>query len=351
MTKKTFARIAALVLSVTLLCSGCAASDVIKSTFSFDTDAYDPAVEMAADALQKTLAEENLEAEGFTYSVFSDGTAVVTGYTGTQTVLSVPETLDGHTVIALENKALYNSKLTELILPDTLQYVGNFAAMYCTELEKVTFGRDIQKIGVSAFESAGDNTKSEGKGKLKTLVWNGAPEIIAEKAFQYNHLLDEIVLPDGVREIGEWAFAKCFGAKRIVLGEGLETIGDHAFLKCRSVEEIVIPNSCKVIETSAFYQCRSAKTLTLGTGLEVLKKGAFEECASLKTVHLPDGVKTMEPYVFYNCTGLTACVMGNPEIMEKDIFSGDAQLTVVAPAGGSAEQYAAQNNIAFQPAE
>ncbi len=346
MAKKITSVLLVLVLAVSALLCGCS-KETILNALSIDTDTYDPATEMVAEVLGKTVTQTGLVSGDFTYTLFSDGTAAVTAWSGTDDALRIPETLDGHTVVALENKALYKAQMTELILPDTLEAVGNFAAMYCDKLEKVTFGKSIRNIGVSAFESEGDDTKSEGKGSLTTVVWNGAPEIIREKAFYYADKLTEIALPAGVKTIENWAFAKCFSADKILLGEGLETIGDHAFLKCRAVKEISVPGTCKTVETSAFYQCVSAEKLTIGEGVETLQKGAFEECSSLKSVTVPDSVQTMEPYIFYNCTALETCKMGSPAVMEKDIFTGDPAVTVLAPAGSTAETYAAENKLAF----
>ncbi|MGN0555451.1 MAG: leucine-rich repeat protein [Candidatus Fimenecus sp.] len=346
MAKKITAVLLVLVLGLAVLFCGCT-TDTILNALSIDTDTYDPATETVDTVLGKTVTQTGLVSGEFTYTLFADGTAAVTAWSGTDGVLNIPDTLDGHTVVALENKALYKAQMTELVLPDTLEVVGNFAAMYCDKLEKVTFGKNIRNIGVSAFESEGDDTKSEGKGSLTTIIWNGAPEIIREKAFYYADKLSEIALPAGVKTIENWAFAKCFSADKILLGEGLETVGDHAFLKCRAAKEISIPDSCKTVETSAFYQCVSAEKLTIGEGVETLQKGAFEECSSLKSVTVPDSVQTMEPYIFYNCSSLETCKMGSPATMEKDIFTGDTAVTVLAPAGSTAETYAAENGIPF----
>lgn len=362
MKKRVTSVLLVLMLCLSVVFCGCSKEDVLHA-LAIDTDTYDPALEMVSTVLGKTVKEEGLTSGDFTYLVFEDGTAAITAWhndivppeKNEETektdpfvlVLEIPETLDGHTVVALENKSLYKAYMTELILPDTVEVVGNFAAMYCTELQKVTFGKNIRNIGVSAFESEGDNTKSEGKGKLTTLVWNGAPEIIREKAFCYDDKIAEIVLPAGVKIIENWAFAKCYAADKIILGEGLETIGDHAFLKCTSAKEIVLPNTCKTVETSAFYRCSAAETLIIGEGVETLQKGAFEECVSLKSVVVPNSVKTMEPYIFYNCTALESCKIGSPEIMEKDIFTGAEHIVVTAPSGSTAEAYAHANQIQF----
>lgn len=345
MTKKIIAVIIGLTLILSVALCGCSA-DGILNALSIDTDTYDPATETVADMAGKTVSKSDIKSGDFTYTLYSDGTASITKYSGSDTVLSIPAEIDGNTVIGLENKALYESKITELILPDTLEIIGNFAVLHCEKLEKVTFGKGIKVIGVSAFESEGDNTKSLGKGSLKTIVWNGAPERIGEKAFLFNDKLTEIVIPDGVKTIEEWAFAKCYGADKIILGDGLEFIGDHAFLKCHAVKEVSIPGSCKTIDVSAFYQCSSIEKLTLGDGIETLKKGAFEECSSLTEVTVPDSVTVMEAYIFYNCSDLRSCTLGaSVASLGKDIFTGDENVTVIAPAGSAAEQYAKEKGI------
>lgn len=347
-TRKIIAAIALIVTMSVLFCS-CSTGDLLRLFGMEEIDTYDPTTEMAADILGKTVSQENLQSGDFTYTVYSDGTASVTAYTGTSEKVEIPSQIDGHTVVALDNKALYdNDQIKELVLADTVQVVGNSAAMYCANLEKVTFGKEIKHIGVSAFESEADDTNGVGGGSLKEIVFNGAPEIICEKAFYYADDLTEIVLPEGVKEIGPWAFAKCTGAERIIIGDGLETMGDHAFHKCKGAKEVRIPGSCKTVEVSAFYQCISLEKLTLEEGIETLRKGAFEECSALKTVTLPSSIKTMEPYIFYNCESLTECYADSPETLEKDLFTGDDNVTIIAPAGSSLETYASENDIAFQ---
>ena len=349
MKKKIIAIILCCFVFSIMLC-GCSAKEILNA-FSIDVgDTYDPAMEKVADMLGKTVAETGKTDGAYTYSVYDDGTAVITAYSGDGGVIEIPSQLGSHTVIGVENKSFYeNEKITELILPESLEAVGNYAFMYCKNLEKVTFGKNIKIIGVSAFESNGDDTKNEGKGSLKTLVFNGAPEKICQQAFYYDDKLTEIVLPDGVKTVENWAFAKCFNADKIILGDGLEKIGDHAFLKCRAAKEVVIPDSCKLIETSAFYQCRSVEKLVIGNGVETLEKGAFEECSALTEVVLPESLKTMEPYIFYNCTGLKTCTGGNGlEVMEKDIFDGAPEVKVVAVSGSVLAEYAENHNITLE---
>lgn len=300
-----------------LLCgllAGCSADSVLR-LLSIDTDTYDPATEMIADIADKTVEKTDCVSGAYVYTLYTDGTAAITKYTDTDTdagglVLTLPDTLDGHSVVALENKAFYKLKINTIVFPASIAYIGNYACMSCEGLQKIVFEGTPQSIGVSAFESSFDPDKKtkDDKGKeISTpgaaleIVWNGAPDVIREKAFYNCVRLREIVIPAGCREIGAWAFAKCYDADKILLGEGLAEIGDHAFLKCRAAKSVSIPGTCKTVGISAFYQCVSLTELTLGEGVETLQKGAFEECLALANVTLPASLQTIEKYAFYNC--------------------------------------------------
>lgn len=350
MMMKKIKKISALIALALVMCflfTGCEGiGSIILSALSLDVKTEDPATIMVADIAGKTEKSSGNVSGDYKYTVYTDSTVCITAYTGKDSCLSLPAEIDGMPVIGLENKALMkNETITELIFPDSLEVIGNYAVMYCDNLEKVTFGRNIAHIGVSAFEG----TKKEshiGGGKLSTLVFNGAPKVISEKAFYFCDDLSEIVLPDGVETIGEWAFAKCFGAKRIILPDSVKSIGDHAFLKCDSAKEAVIPGSCEYIDVSAFYQCTSIEKLTLGEGIKELRKGAFEECSSLKEVVLPESLVTLGKYAFYNCTSLKKVTIGSATVnFEGDIFENAGELTVVAPESSAAAEYAQKNNF------
>lgn len=350
MMMKKIKKISALIALALVMCflfTGCEGiGSIILSALSLDVETEDPATIMVADIAGKTEKSSGNISGDYKYTVYTDNTVCITAYTGKGSCLSLPAEIDGMPVIGLENKALMkNETIAELIFPDSLEVIGNYAVMYCDNLEKVTFGRNIAHIGVSAFEG----TKKEshvGGGKLSTLVFNGAPKVISEKAFYFCDDLSEIVLPDGVETIGEWAFAKCFGAKRIILPDSVKSIGDHAFLKCDSAKEAVIPGSCEYIDVSAFYQCTSIEKLTLGEGIKELRKGAFEECSSLKEVVLPESLVTLGKYAFYNCTSLKKVTIGSATVnFDGDIFENAGELTVVAPESSAAAEYAQKNNF------
>ena len=62
----------------------------------------------------------------------------------------------------------------------------------------------------------------------------------------------EYVVPQGVRTIGDYAFAEASGLTRITLPEGVESIEGHAFYYCSGLERIDLPATLTHIGESAF---------------------------------------------------------------------------------------------------
>ena len=159
---KKFSKIAAVVALMLVVClsfTGCGnLGNAIISALSLDVTVDDPALIKVEDILDKTVKTESVKSGDFTYTLYTDNTACITGYTGSNPVVSIPAEIDGTKVVGLENKALKSSStLKELILPDSVEAIGNYAAMYCDSLEKVTIGKNIKHIGISAFEGSQEN--------------------------------------------------------------------------------------------------------------------------------------------------------------------------------------------------
>lgn len=324
---KKFSKIAAVVALMLVVClsfTGCGnLGNAIISALSLDVTVDDPALIKVEDILDKTVKTESVKSGDFTYTLYTDNTACITGYTGSNPVVSIPAEIDDAKVVGLENKALKSSStLKELIFPDSIEAIGNYAAMYCDSLEKVTIGKNIKHIGISAFEGSQENAYT-GKSKLTTVVFNGAPKTISEKAFYFCSALTEIVLPEGVTQID-----------------------DHAFLKCTGAVEISIPGTVESIAVSTFYRCSSLEKLTLGEGVKKLEKGAFEECKSLKTVVLPESMEELGKYAFYNCIGLDEITIhSGVTVFGGEIFKDVGKLTISTESGSDAEKYAQDNGF------
>lgn len=125
---------------------------------------------------------------------------------------------------------------------------------------------------------------------------------IGEGAFiDARNTLEKVVLPDSLVKIGKQAFAFCEKLTAVDLPANLEEIGTDAFHEC-ALKSIVFPSSMKKIESGAFLQCKSLESIELNEGIESIK-GAFSYCTALKEIRLPESLANGE-FSFSSCTAL-----------------------------------------------
>lgn len=76
----------------------------------------------------------------------------ITDYSGTDAELRIPEKIEGLPVRALTKKTFLSRKqLRKVILPDTLEEIGDWAFAYCTNLESVWLPKKEVKLGSRIF--------------------------------------------------------------------------------------------------------------------------------------------------------------------------------------------------------
>ncbi|MCR4946031.1 MAG: leucine-rich repeat domain-containing protein, partial [Lachnospiraceae bacterium] len=93
---------------------------------------------------------------------------------------------------------------------------------------------------------------------------------IKAQAFFYNDNLINVVIPDSVEVIGEFAFANCTNIENIQFGNGLKYIDDSAFASCGKVEQIVLQEGLEGIGTHAFANDSSLKAVFLPSTLQTV---------------------------------------------------------------------------------
>jgi hypothetical protein len=121
---------------------------------------------------------------------------------------AVSITLRENTVGILEGAFSNANQLIEIILPDSVMYIGKYAFLNCERLTFVTFGKN------SKLTSIGDN------------------------AFEGCNSLINISLPDDVKSIGSYAFYNCSSLTSITMPNSVTSIGYYAFSGCSSFTSI-----------------------------------------------------------------------------------------------------------------
>ncbi len=117
-----------------------------------------------------------------------------------------------------------------------------------------------------------------------------------------------ILLPEGLKRIGDWAFDTCRKLRGpLVLPDSVEHIGKGAFHDCAGLEgELHLPEQLLVLDDLAFCLCvRLTGRLELPQNLRELGEMAFCYCRMLEgKVSCPPKLKRVGERAFYNCLGL-----------------------------------------------
>lgn len=87
-----------------------------------------------------------------------------------------------------------------------------------------------------------------------------------------------VEIPEGVREISEYAFRNCVSIEEVIFPESLEIIGDCAFLGCRNLIKADIPDGVKVIGRLSFYECEKLERIIVPSSVEEIGETAFGFC-------------------------------------------------------------------------
>ncbi|MDE7440200.1 MAG: leucine-rich repeat domain-containing protein, partial [Clostridia bacterium] len=126
---------------------------------------------------------------------------------------------------------------------------------------------------------------------------------ISYDAFTNNLKLKHVIIPDGVKSIGENTFEHCFNLISIAIPDSVKSIGERAFMNCSRLKEVNIPNIEK-INDSAFSNCGFTE-IKIPEGVKSIGTYAFELCTKLTSVTIPSTVTYIYHAAFRSCSNLT----------------------------------------------
>lgn len=106
-------------------------------------------------------------------------------------------------------------------------------------------------------------------------------------------------LPASAFSVASYPSAGKTFLRNIVLPMGLRSIGERAFYNCTALETIYLPETVIGICTNSFVNCTSLKSISFPSGLNAIDYTAFENCSNLETIYNFNTMPlSVNPYVF-----------------------------------------------------
>ena len=129
----------------------------------------------------------------------------------------------------------------------------------------------------------------------------------------------EIVIPDGVTKIQDYAFDQCNKVTSLVIPSSVNDIDNSSFLGCINLQSIIVdPNN-------TIYDSRNNCNAIIETATNTLVKGC-------QNTIIPNGIRTIGVFAFCECIGLSSIILPESlEYIEESSFAGTGLTKIHIP--------------------
>lgn len=264
--------------------------------------------------------------------------------------------------------------VTELIIPDGVANIKNYAFANCSSLISVTIPESVTNVGEETFKGctsiASVSWNAKNCADFTSAPFYTTPSQVSSFIFGHSvqHIpaylcdgmnqLTDIIIPRSVESIGQGAFLGCSsltsthytgtitqwcninfdgystnpGGKlyindelvtELIIPNDVTAIMNNTFYNCSSLSSITIPNSVKSIGDYAFYRCDALTSVTIPNSITSIGHGAFSDCSSLESLTIGNSVNSIDYYAFNECDNLIqiTCLPETPPTVGENVFS------------------------------
>ena len=272
-------------------------------------------------ALQLVMAQENEKRmvipenelafranEDFTEVTITNFKGDVRDYDGA--VMEIPATIQGIPVTEIGRCAFSNSREIGYSYDDEAVGLEKLE----TSIEELYIPDGVKNIGEGAFQEL----------RAKTLRIPQSLQKVGEKAFAFNSALLTVKIPKNTDIFEAGAFSYCMRLENLIFEDGIEKIPNGMFAHC-GIKTLSLPPSLKVVEGDAFSSCYLVETLILNEGLERIERYAFSG-VSPKSISLPQSLCFLSEDAFHEADVEEVIVPENFNCLSDDWRENDCTL-------------------------
>ncbi len=179
----------------------------------------------------------------------------------------------------------------------------------------------------------------------EVVIEDGVTEI-GKDVFQGCVGLTNVTIPDSVKKIGTWSFYMCKGLKNVDIPANMEigdssfrqsgleqvtvsggSVGNYAFHRSEDLKKITV--NCETIGEEAFSGCDYLTDITLGENVKTLGDKAFYTCDALERVEIPSTVTDIGEKTFYSCPALKEAIIRAGTVKAGTFYNCRALTTLI----------------------
>ena len=276
--------------------------------------------------------------------VEKDGGIVIIRAETTSSDVSIPDEINGKSVVGLGEGAFSETSVTSVSMPDTVTFIDTNCFADCSRLDSIDLSESLTEIGDSSFANctalenidipsgvtdikngAFSNCSSLKKvsipdsvnniesnafswtTSLESVDWDMTAENVSGDAFYESQWLeiypDEFILLNN----GTFLYRYTGNGSEVEIPSTVTAINEDAF-ENSNIESIDLPDFMDVIPASLFYSCKTLKDVSIPNGVTGINDSAFAECTSLELIELPDSLEYIAQTAFSG-SGLTEIVI------------------------------------------
>ncbi len=258
-------------------------------------------------------------------------TITITGYHGSESIVTMPKTINGLPVMRIASRAFEDDKtIQHLTIANSVSIIGRLF-LYHSQVQSVDFEPDAV---ITHFS----NDMFYGANALQNVVIPRSVEVIGDGAFTANEVLTSvtfetgsrlreihsyaftktglqtITLPASIEHLGYWAFSDCYQLTGVYFesDHNMHTIQQGVFAYSENLLDFTFPSGVSTYPSYLFRGNKVIQHITLPEGVTLIEENAFYFMDALETVTLPRSVQHIESWAFPWLDSLTEVIIKEP---------------------------------------